>query len=307
MTITSPVNGAVFTDDARFHRGAVSNATPRTSPVGGQIQQPDANYPPPWLYELSNRLDTGPRRGVSLVPQSAHLFTSAPGQVISGVDMNGFSIIIQHPNVEVKDSLLKVGDTNNLAILAGGDNAYVHHCEVDGLMTGGTGIQMKLNSRFEYLDIHGLENGVNVSANGGIFRRCWIHDMFHDAVAHTDCMQFDPDASNCLIEWNVFEPINFGDTGGTGCINYNNEVGATNTNMRAQYNWIDGRGSSFCCYFPRFAGWSNIVHVNNWEIPAHIDVGGGNFVDRYHDSAQNTSLFKGNINPHTGSLLTTAS
>jgi hypothetical protein len=239
--------------------------------------------------------NTGVPSGTTLTPFSGSYFTSADNEIVDALDVSG-NIVVQHANVLVKRCRAVAPNDYCLYIDTGGLNCTVQDTELDGSLTGSTGILMVNNVQALRLNIHGCENGGQVNSGGGLIKDSWIHDLSSEATGfHTDGLQFASDASALTIDHCNFEPVPSHVRDATSCINIYNEAGATqNHDITITNSRIDGRGCAVACFFPRFSGWSNIVVTNN-RLRAG-DTG-------YSDSGVNTTTWTGNVDDATGATV----
>jgi hypothetical protein len=248
--------------------------------------------------DFPNASTTGVPSGVTLTPSPGNLTLDTPGQTADALDITGW-VYINANNVTLKRSRIRVGNQTNLYIASGLSGVLVEDVEIDGMDTSGTGVNISSGATCRRLHIHSTENGANVRAGGGSLVDSYITDLFGDEVTHSDGIQFDADAGNftidnCNIE--IAAP-SFAEIG-TGGVNLNNEITGTNHDITIQNSRVDGRGSSFCFYFPRYAGWSNIHVLNNRLIPSALTPGD----PRYSDGTNATAWPGGGVTTWSGNV-----
>ena len=185
---------------------------------------------------------------------------------------------------------------------AGTLNCHVYDCEIDGGGTFGVSLILGNGTLAERINMHGHGNGVQVEQNSGTIRDSWIHNLFPGGLPpddeHTDGIQGGSLMSNFLMDHCSIQP---NVSTGTSAINiWNENTPEQAHDITIQNSYLDGRGSAFVCYFPRFTGWSNIYCLNNL-MRSSLATG----VPRYCDSSFNTTAFTGNIDAETGATIST--
>jgi hypothetical protein len=239
-----------------------------------------------------NASNTGVPAGTTLTP-SGSVTTSANGQVIDALDITG-TLAINHTGVLVKRCRIRQSNVTSI-VEPNASGCVIEDCEIDGNLTGSTGIELRNLVQCYRLNIHGCENGGNVEVNAGRLEDCYIHSLSSEATGfHSDGLQFDSNASNLTIEHCNFVPVPSGVRDATSCINVFNDPGGTNSNITINNSRIDGRGTNVACYFPRFSGWSNIVVTNNRILAG--DTG-------YSDTGSNTTTWTGNVDDLTEAVV----
>jgi hypothetical protein len=249
--------------------------------------------------------NTGVPSGTSLT-SSGTLNTSANNQIIDALNITG-SLTIDHTGVLVKRCKITASNSNIVVVNATG--CTIQDCEIDGNLTGSTGILVRHGVQALRLNIHGCENGGNAEINSSgapaLFQDCWVHDLSLEGSGfHTDGMQFDPDAAYITFEHNSWQPIPSGIRNATSCINFNNEAIGTNNHITVNNNKIDGRGCGSAMYLPRYSGWSNLVITNNRMRPGdngYSSNGGGGT-----GTFQTMTTWSGNVDDGTGATVNQA-
>ncbi len=106
-------------------------------------------------------------------------------------------IQVSAPGVVIRNSKISC---NGFYAVASFDGSYsgtpllLEDSEIDCQNLGGTAIS-EANVTARRLNIHGCENGLNISQNVTV-EDSYIHDMYNSAEAHTDGIQFAPATSS---------------------------------------------------------------------------------------------------------------
>lgn len=251
--------------------------------------------------------NTGVPTGTSLTTHTGVYNTSANNEVVDSLLITS-SVVVAHTGVTIKNCKITAQAPNDsYSILVNATGCTVQDCELDGGVTGITGINLGNGVQCYRLDIHGCENGANVNANSAgnpaLIQDSWFHDLSPEGSGfHTDGIQFDSDASYLTIEHCHFQPIPSGIRNATSCINMNNQVGATNNHLTVNNNLIDGRGCASAEYVPRESGWSNIAVTNNRMLAGDNGYTDGGNTTTYPNGGVTT--FTGNVDHLTGAALT---
>jgi hypothetical protein len=144
-----------------------------------------------------NETNTGPPTTASLTP-SGPLVIKKAGTVVENVDVVG-SVVIDAPNVTLRNCRVRSGDYVAVKIKAGG--AVVQNCDIDNLGAGGAGISGA--GTFIANNIHGCVDGINVAGDNTVITDNYIHDMAGPPASHFDSIQADGNFSGLLIEHNT--------------------------------------------------------------------------------------------------------
>lgn len=259
---------------------------------------------PPESSDWPDSTNTGVPAGTSLTP-SGSVTTSANNQIIDALDITNGHIIVNHTGVLIKRCRIKQVDEPYL-VYPNATGLIVQDCEMDGDVSGTTGISVENGVTYIRCDIHDCENGGNVGANSSgnpaLIQDSWFHDLAPEGSGfHTDGLQFDSDASYLTIEHCHFQPIPSGIRNATSCINLGNEVGFTNNHITINNNLIDGRGCGSAVYLPRYSGWSNIAVTSNRILSGDNGYCDGGNAATYPGGGVTT--FTGNVDHLTGAAL----
>jgi len=250
--------------------------------------------PPTTLSAWPDLSNTGVPPGTTLTP-SGPISSSSNGQIIDALNITG-TVTLNHANVTLKRCRIRQADVNGvIKPLAVG--CRIQDCELDG--SGGeytTGIWVINGVLIERVGVHHCENGFDVGDTGGTIRDCYLHDMtveHAEPSPHVDGLQGSSNMGNLTVEHCQFYMPNVA----TSAINIYNEVGGTANHITINNNLFrsDHTGMGYIAYFPRFAGWSNIVFTDN--ICQQTNKG-------YFDSPQNVTTWFGNVDYDTGLPLT---
>jgi hypothetical protein len=230
-----------------------------------QLVEPAAEPPPPppsgGLPDASN---TGVPEGTALTA-SGPITTSAAGQVIDARDITG-TVTVNHANVTIKRSRItsngfNVIDNNSTGLvvedseLLDGPDTGQANCH-NGIAFGGYTIRRS--------EITGCENAVDAADGNATIADNYIHDL--DTVGpshvwgnspHTDGIQVAGDNVNILHNW--VDPVAV--SGGTAAIIMDVSQSG-NRNVVIEDNYLDGRGSSYALYAPRYQMSGNLVNRN---------------------------------------------
>jgi hypothetical protein len=251
-----------------------------------------ATIPAGWPDETN----TGVPGGTSLTP-SGSFTASTPGATYDALHVTG-NIEVTAANVTIKRCLVE-GSIGFISSITA-SNVLVQDTEVDGGGNYGHGMHLGDDATVERCYIHGWGNGFNVSGDGVSVTDSYIYDLYPGAPPgdeHADGFEVQNGTSGTTIDHCHIYPLT---AFGTSCINIYNESDGTVSNVTINNNLINGDGCSFCIYFPRYSGWSNVVCTNNRMVPAHPEG-----PDRYCDSSVNTTTFSGNVDHETGNPIST--
>src|SRR5262245_32294803 len=147
--------------------------------------------------------NTGVPAGVTLTPSGALTIRTA-GAVVGGLDITGW-VEIDAPNVTLKNC--KVQATTFVAVIVKALGAVIEDCEISSINKGGgskgiwfdemTGGTARRNN------IHHVEDGFYISANGIVVEDNYIHDTgSHSYDPHYDGVQVSAGSAHITIRHN---------------------------------------------------------------------------------------------------------
>jgi hypothetical protein len=194
--------------------------------------------------------NTGVPAGVSLKVVRGDQTYGTANQVISGLDVHGF-VKVTAKNVTIKNSIIRGGAPKcNSAVLwiADGASARIESSEIvaaqpnpclDGIWA--------TNATLVRLDIRGVVDGVKAHDNVTLLDS-YIHDLSWFASdpnqgggeTHNDAVQTYVGNRNILLRHNTL----LAGTKGNAAYQVTQDGGRANSNLRVEYNWIDGGGCS---------------------------------------------------------------
>lgn len=143
--------------------------------------------------------NTGPPAGVTLTP-SGGLVIDTPGAVIQGLNITG-SVIINAPNVTLRNCRVTSGDYQAVLIKPGITGAVVQNCDIDNQGAGGKGIAGQ--GKFIANNITNCSDGIDVRGDDTLIQDNYIHNMAGPTGAHPDSIQADGGFSNLTIIHNT--------------------------------------------------------------------------------------------------------
>lgn len=137
--------------------------------------------PEPKFPDATN---TGIPPGTVLTPFSGIFQSTAPNQIIDSLDIQG-ELIINHPGVTVKRTVVR-GETLHLCrINIGADQFRMEDCRIDGM--GNTINAIALFGTQDVViircDVSRAQNCITVGMNNTLVQDCYIHDLID---AHSD-------------------------------------------------------------------------------------------------------------------------
>jgi hypothetical protein len=187
------------------HRGPVG--APRTAGTPGAVATPPATTDQtdcasrPSACGYPDETNTGVPAGTALTVHEGDLTIDTAGTVIDRMDIRG-CVRIEAANVVIRRT--KITCTGFWGILAFPDDheggLLLEDVEVDCANQGFTAIgYYGLVAR--RVNLHGCENGIDID-DDVVVEDSYIHDMFEDADAHADGVQFNGGA-NVVIRHNT--------------------------------------------------------------------------------------------------------
>ena len=169
-----------------------------------------------------------------VLKQSGSLVITTPGAVIEGLNITG-SVIIDAPNVTLKNCIITDGGYDVVLIKPGITGAVVQNCEISNQGAGGQGIAGQ--GTFINNNIHDCADGIDVRGDNTVIQDNFIHNMRGTAGSHLDGIQADGGFSNLTIVHNTV--IN--EQGQTSALMLDNYWGPIN-NVQIDNNLLIGGG-----------------------------------------------------------------
>jgi hypothetical protein len=219
------------------------------------------------LTSFPDATNTGVPAGTTLKP-SGGLVLSTPGQVVSGLDING-SVDIQASNVTLENCIIHVTDPTAYwgVIVRDGLGVLIKNCTIIGPGSSATtqvsgvnimGGQVTIDS----CNISQVGHGVDVGSGPTVVENSYIHDLNSNPSSHYDGIYFGggggPDFS-LLIQNNSI--IN--SHGWTSAVFLQNTFGPVN-NVTVNDNLLVGGGYTVYADATRGGGpFSNVSFTNN--------------------------------------------
>jgi hypothetical protein len=136
---------------------------------------------------------TGVPTGTALTVVSGGMTINTDGTIVDGKDIHG-CVVVNAKDVTIRNSKITCpSNQSNIAVLTEdhgyvGSRLLVEDSEVSCGNTNGTAFS-EANLTARRLNVHGCENGFDVNQYM-IIEDNYIHDLYDDAVAHTDGIQF---------------------------------------------------------------------------------------------------------------------
>jgi hypothetical protein len=242
--------------------------------------------------------------GTRLTAYAGPSTISTPNTVIDGKAIG--CIQVRAPGVVIRNSRISCSEAYALASFDGsygGTPLLVEDTEIDCQNTPGTAIS-EANVNARRVDIHGCENGVNISQNVSI-EDSYIHDLYNSAESHSDGIQFATGhivdgqivagAVNVTIRHNTIYGIGLDGSFGTSAII--DHSFAVNTNVLIEHNLLAGGAYALYCSIG-FKGVDYRVVDNRFSRKFSSKVG---FYGPSSDCADETQ--SGNVYHETGRSL----
>lgn len=208
----------------------------------GTIAQPDAS-------------NTGPRIAASgslLSSDDAIAAAQANGNILEGARISSLSLELpEHADLIFRDCEIGTGAGSGFRPVSGwfaggsvrpgdGRQAVFEYCQITG---GSSASVIGYDMALRHCDIFGGIDTVKARGNLELFA-CWLHDLWHDIDAHTDCVQTRV-GSNILVHWCNLEAFNHPNSpsaaggNGNGALQSGSVIGDI-INFRMEDNWVNG-------------------------------------------------------------------
>ena len=201
---------------------------------------------------------TGVPAGVTLTP-SGSVTVNTAGTVINALDVSG-NIVVNAPNVTIRNTRIRSNsmwmiDNNSTGLVV--EDSEVINRPVAGQPNCHNGIGSN-NFTIRRSEITGCENAANFDGDNIVFEDNYVHDLdnvgpsyvWGDTGPHTDGIQMAPGADNIVVRHNSIDPMGaVQGGGGTSAIIMG--VNGSQSNVRIEDNYLDGRDSAYTLYLPR--------------------------------------------------------
>ena len=210
---------------------------------------------------------TGVPPGTTLTP-SGGLTISTAGAVIDGRDITG-PVVVNAPNVTIRNSKIRsnsfyVIDNNSTGLVV--EDSEILNRPVSGQPNCHNGIS-EANFTVRRTEIAGCENAVGIGGDNVVLEDNYVHDLDTTGPSyvwgndpHTDGIQMDPGSDNIVIRHNSIDPTT---TGATSAIIMG--VNGSQSNVRIEDNYLDGRGASYALYANRQTSPNIFVNRNRMQ------------------------------------------
>jgi hypothetical protein len=272
----------------RRSRPATRCANSQQEPPRNLPPAPPGGSPPTRSGRFPDASSTGVPPGTVLT-SSGGLTINTPGAVIDARDISG-PVVVNAPDVTIRRSRIR---SSSFGVVSSKSTGLVlEDCEIDGLNANNTAIG-SANLTVRRCNIHGAENGLNVSGNVTV-EDSYIHDLTTANGAHTDGAQFNQGASDIVFRHNTIRPNPDDVWRSTSAIIMWNEGDAQNTRVRIENNRLIGTGASFALYAPRQP--ASDIYINNNRFMAGV----AGITDSVRVGVTVTE-FNGNVRDDTGS------
>jgi len=182
----------------------------------------------------------------------------------------------------------RVRATGGFLVGAYASGFVLEDSELDCGNNWGNGVNLLNGAIIRRVNIHGCENGINVSGSGTVLDS-YIHDLFYGGDAHADGMQFNQGASDIVIRHNTIAP-----GGNTSCIIMWTQSGDQNERVWIEDNRLIGTGTGFTLYTPRENTSDVYVNKNRFICGKYGCLGG---------PTSTITEFKGNVYDDNGNPL----
>lgn len=206
---------------------------------------PRANncLPSPSLCGFPDGTNSGVPAGTPLTVVNGNVSLNTAGQTYANREVHG-CLEVHAANVTIINTkILANGCFYGVRNFSTG--LVIRSSEITCGDSGGTGITMANYSLFR-VNIHGCENGLNISDVGNVVMQdSWVHDLFFGPGAHTDGAQFGQGASTITFNHNTIDTLKAGNS----AIIMWDEGDPQNTNVSLTTNLFNGGG--FTLYCPR--------------------------------------------------------
>jgi hypothetical protein len=226
--------------------------------------------------------NTGVPAGTTLT-QVGSMNVTVAGTVVNAIQMTG-CVTVEAVNVTIKNSKIGCVRVENPADAEGAQPVTIQDTEiVCPIGNWNTGIRFN-NFNAIRVNIHGCENGVDVTSNGTI-RDSYIHDLACGGDYHTDGIQSN-NGSNTVIQHNTIISCD------TSAININNTPGGpVSNNVLITENKLAMSNGSYTIYCP-------ITPPANFRVTNNAFVASHNFGDSTDCAGGET--WSGNVRYATG-------
>jgi chitodextrinase len=253
---------------------------------------------PPPSTGFPDASNTGVPAGTTLTPSGGMTITTA-GAVIDGREITG-QVVVNAPNVTIRNTRIRsnamwVIDNNSTGLVV--EDSEIINRPVSGQNNCHNGIG-DANFTVRRTEITGCENAANFGGDNIVFEDNYVHDLDTTGPSyvwgndpHTDGIQMSPGADNIVVRHNWIDPSPGG--GVTAPIIMG--VNGSQSNIRIEDNYLDGRGASYAIYLPRQ---QSTVYVNRNKMYRGYG---------YTACARlgfTVVEFNGNVDAGTGALLT---
>lgn len=231
--------------------------------------------------------NTGVPPGTVLTASGSLTVTTA-GAIINARDISG-SLTINAPNVTVRRT--RIRSTDWVLVRSNSTGFILEDSEIDCMGANRDGMDMNRGAIVRRVNVHGCENGFNVSGSGTL-TDSFIHDLVTANGAHTDGAQFNQGASDIVFRHNTFLSV----SNSTSCIIMWDGGGAQNARVWIEDNRLIGTGTAFPLYTPRSPGSSDVYINNNRFMP-------GVYGGYLGGPTTYVTEFKGNVRDDNGNPL----
>jgi chitodextrinase len=256
--------GTTYTIGVRAFDSAGNTSTQATTSIAtSTCTTPSTGCPLP-AYPDANC--TGVPPATTLTP-SGGLTISTAGTVIDGRDITG-PVVVNAPNVTIRNSRIRSNAFR--AIESNSTGLVVEDSEIINRPVSG---QNNCHDAIGYgnytvrrTEITGCENAADMGGGNITFEDNYVHDLDTTGPSwvfgnepHTDGIQMGPGSNNIVVRHNTIDPTP-GGSGVTSAIIMG--VNGSQSNVRIEDNYLDGRGASYAIYANRQPSTSIFINRN---------------------------------------------
>jgi hypothetical protein len=210
---------------------------------------------------------TGVPAGTTLT-SSGGMTISTAGTVINAKDISG-PVVINAPNVTIRNSRIHTNamwiiENNSTGLLV--EDSELINQPISGQNNCHNSIGSS-NFTIRRSELSGCENGADVGGDNVTLEDNFIHDLDTTGPSyvwgnspHTDGIQMSPGSDNIIVRHNWIDPSPGG--GITSAIIMG--VNGSQSNVRIEFNYLDGRGASYAVYANRQT--SPNIYINSNKL-----------------------------------------
>jgi hypothetical protein len=245
------------------------SVTPTPTPTPSPSPTPTPSPSPGGFPDASN---TGVPPGTVLTPSGGMTINTA-GAVIDAREITG-QVVVNASNVTIRRSRIRsnamyVIDNSSTGLVV--EDSEIINRPVSGQNNCHNGIGDS-NYTVVRTEITGCENAANIGGDNVTFADNYIHDLDTTGPSyvwgndpHTDGLQMSPGADNIVVRHNWIDPSS--GSGVTSPIIMG--VNGSQSNVRIEDNYLDGRGAAYAVYANRQPSTGIFINRNQMHRAAY--------------------------------------